>query len=112
MLQNRQPKPMVQKSSSSKAAAILMRGAYSQYLSANVAKSDKSASPKAAKCRRCLASRFGKPSERRWRLFSTFPFIIRVLPRYGADKDCVKRGAGGSGFRKKVVENSEISDSH
>jgi hypothetical protein len=47
-----------------KAAALLTRGSYSQYVSANVAKSDKVVSPKAAKGR-----------ERRWRLFSTFPIL-------------------------------------
>jgi len=65
MLQNRRPTSgggNIQKSSSSKAAALLTRGAYIEYVSANVAKSDKSVSPKAAKWR-----------ERRWRLFSTFP---------------------------------------
>jgi len=46
----------VQKSSSSKAAAILARGAYSQYVST------------------------AKGRERRWRLFSTFPLRHRKNP--------------------------------
>jgi hypothetical protein len=46
----------VQKSSSSKAAAILTRGAYSQYVST------------------------AKWRERRWRLFSTFPESMKNKP--------------------------------
>jgi hypothetical protein len=46
---------------SSKAAAFLTRGAYSQYVST-------------AKRRPACAKRFGEGRERRWRLFSTFPF--------------------------------------
>jgi hypothetical protein len=53
----------VQKSPSSKAAAFLTRGAYSQYVST-------------AKRRPACAKRFGEGRERRWRLFSTFPFRI------------------------------------
>jgi len=64
MLQERQLAPVVQKSSSSKAAAILTRGAYIEYVST-------------AKWRQCLASRFGKARERRWRLFSTFPHKLK-----------------------------------
>ena len=52
----------VQKSLSSKAAAIFSRGAYAEYVSAHDAKSVKSVRPKAEKWR-----------ERSWRLFSTDP---------------------------------------
>ena len=47
---------------SSKAAAFLMRGAYSQYVSP-------------VKSRPACAKRFGEGRERHWRLFSTFPFL-------------------------------------
>jgi len=60
--------------SSSKATAFLTRGAYSQYVSANAAKSGKSVRPKVRKKGDdACASHFGKARERRWRLFSTFP---------------------------------------
>ena len=48
----------VQKSSSSKAAAILTSGAYSQYVST------------------------AKGRERRWRLFSTFPYLVTLSRLY------------------------------
>jgi len=52
-----------QKSPSSKAAALLTRGAYMEYVST-------------AKGRPACAKRFGEGRERRWRLFSTFPIRI------------------------------------
>ena len=79
MLQDRQPTAVrgnVQKSSSSKAAALLTRGAYFQYVSASGATRQVCEPEGQAKWRRCLASRFGKAKERRWRLFSTFPVFI------------------------------------
>ncbi|MDA0740021.1 MAG: hypothetical protein O3A59_14000 [Nitrospirae bacterium] len=99
MLQNRRPTAVrgnVQKSSSSpvlsgvegKAAAILTRGAYSQYVSANAAKSGKSVSPKVRqKGDYVCASRFGKARERRWRLFSTFPVGEQSLPSSEGDEE-------------------------
>ena len=67
-----------QKSPSSKAAALLARGAYSQYVST-------------VKGRPACAKRFGEGRERRWRLFSPFPSMdslqtngmLRVNVRYG-----------------------------
>jgi len=73
----------VQKRSSSKAAALLTRGAYSQYVSASGAKRQVCEPEGQAKWRpQVCASRPGKARERRWRLFSTFPPWIysRRLP--------------------------------
>jgi hypothetical protein len=52
---------------SSKAAALLARGAYCQYVST-------------AKGRPACAKRFGEGRERRWRLFSTFPLGDTTKP--------------------------------
>ncbi len=76
-----------------KAAAVLTRGAYALYVSANAAKNGKSVSPKAAKGRPCLA----EATERRWRrfdqggVFSTFP--------QGETDDRYSSGESGENFR-------------
>jgi len=59
----------------SKAAAILMRGAYSQYMSANVAKSDRSVSPKTAKGRPCLCEALRQSQRTQVAAFFNIPFL-------------------------------------